>query len=108
MFGSWDLGFIWSLELGIWSFGLPLTTDNGPLKTNDERPSLRLPPIVEDPVLHRRGRAHLRAGHRGEHRDFQRCERGTASTTADSRAGSGGPSLGDLARRRHSAGGLAE
>ena len=28
MFGIWGLGFIWSLEPGIWSFGLTLTSDN--------------------------------------------------------------------------------
>ena len=30
IFGIWGLGFIWSLELGIWSFTWPLTTDNEP------------------------------------------------------------------------------
>src|SRR5713101_7788250 len=65
VFGIWGLGFIWSLELGIWSFGLPLTT-------NHERPQIRLSPIAEEPRLHRRGRAHARARHRGEHSDLQR------------------------------------
>ena len=30
LFEIWVLGFIWSLELGIWSFTWPLTTDNEP------------------------------------------------------------------------------
>jgi hypothetical protein len=27
MFGIWSLGFIWSLEFGVWCFDLPLTID---------------------------------------------------------------------------------
>ena len=41
MFGIWGLGFIWSLELGIWSFALPLTTDSRPRMMNDLRYAFR-------------------------------------------------------------------
>ena len=45
-------------------------TDNGPLTTNHERFEIRLPPVAEEPRLHRRGRAHAGAGHRSEHPIF--------------------------------------
>ena|SRR5438876_4809469 len=95
MFGIWGLGFIWSLELGIWSFGLPLTADNLPRTTNDERSSLRLPPTAEVPRSHRRGRAHARARHRWQQRHLQRRRCGTDSSTALRRRR---PSRHDLGR----------
>src|SRR5437773_5274824 len=45
-----------------------------PLRSN-ERSQIRLPPIAEEPRLHRRGRAHARAGHRGEYSHLQRSQR---------------------------------
>src|SRR5438445_3516937 len=44
-----------------------------------ERSSLRLPPTAEESRLHRRGRAHARAGHRGEHGDVQCAQCAVAS-----------------------------
>ena len=43
-------------------------------------PPLRPPPIAEEPRLHRRGRAHARARHRGLHGHVQRRSRGLAAT----------------------------
>src|SRR3989442_15411483 len=42
-----------------------------------EQPQIRLPPTAEEPRLHRRGRAHARARHRGHDGDLQRglCRR---------------------------------
>ena len=52
-----------------------------------ERPSLRFSPTPQKPRFHRRGRAHARPGHRGEHRDLQRRERRVAPPSALSRSG---------------------
>jgi hypothetical protein len=57
MFGIWGLGFIWSLELGIWSLPDCLTT-------NHERSKIRLLPVAEEPRLHFRGRAQTGARYR--------------------------------------------
>src|SRR5438445_251634 len=48
-----------------------------PLLLNYERFEIRLPPTAEEPRLHRRGRAHARARHRGHDGDLQRglCRR---------------------------------
>src|SRR5881392_2171739 len=59
---------------------------NLPLSSPYERPQIRLPPVAEEPRLHRRGRAHARAGHRGEHGDLQRGQRSVAAPTAVSGA----------------------
>src|SRR6266704_2023076 len=37
------------------------------INTYAQRPPLRLPPIAEEPRLHRRGRAHARARHRRQY-----------------------------------------
>src|SRR5437762_1816202 len=42
--------------------------------TSHERPQIRLPPVAEEPRLHRGGRAHARARHRREHGHIQ-CDR---------------------------------
>src|SRR5207247_11076748 len=60
---------------GIWDLELGLTTDYLQRTTNHGRPPLRLPPVAEEPLLHRRRRAHARAWHRGEHGDVQRHQR---------------------------------
>src|SRR5205814_4486453 len=69
--GTLGLGFLWSLVLGIWEFGFPLTAGK-----RNERPQIRLPPTAEEPGLHRRGRANARAGHRREHHRVQLDSRG--------------------------------
>src|SRR6266550_4113547 len=51
-------------------------------KSENERPSLRLPPTAEEPGLHRRGRAHARAGRRNEHGHVQRAQCVVASRSA--------------------------
>src|SRR5881396_3690199 len=67
--------------------GLPHgTTDHRPLTTNHERFQIRLPPIAEEPRLHGRGRAHARAGHRGEHGHLYRRQCRLAESAALSRA----------------------
>src|SRR5207249_1989838 len=51
----------WSLHNG----------EHSTTKVDAERPSLRLPPIAEEPRVHRRGVADARPGHRSQHGDVQ-------------------------------------
>src|SRR5438094_10137885 len=47
-----------------------------------ERPQIRLPPTAEESRLHRRGRAHARARHRGEYRQRSSARRSPGSNSA--------------------------
>src|SRR6266566_9601527 len=52
------------------------------LLPNYERFEIRLPPVAEEPRLHRRGGAHAGPGHWREHRYLQRRQRGIAAPVA--------------------------
>src|SRR5205823_8980253 len=52
------------------------------LPPNYERFEIRLPPVAEEPRLHRRGRAHARAWHWGHHCNLNRGQRGLVTLLA--------------------------
>src|SRR5439155_26819906 len=75
---------------------------NRPAIIFHERPQIRLPPTAEESRLHRRGRAHARARHRGQHGAVQRGQWRSTAATAVSRTRSFGDVVGkhSHARRR--------
>src|SRR6266404_8638844 len=59
-----------------------LTTEHWLPTTNHERFEIRFPPVAEEPWLHRRGRAHPRARHRGHNFYFLLVKRLDSQTAA--------------------------
>src|SRR6266487_2936295 len=76
-FGAWNFSGAWCLGFGVCSSGKSEARNR-----EYERPSLRLPPVAEEPRLHRRGRAHAGPGHWREHRYLQCRQRGVAAPVA--------------------------
>src|SRR6185503_6804303 len=93
----WNFGFGIYLEFGFWFLVFrPLVNR----KSRYERSSLRLPPIAEEPRVHRRGRAHARTRHRGEHGDLQRSRRHAIEVAAGPKAGTTLPHRARRSARR--------
>src|SRR5438045_6021819 len=70
-------------------------SNNPPIHPSDERPPLRLAPVAQESRLHRRGHAHARTRHRGEHCVIQPHQRtASPSVASESPKGTVGHCLG--------------